>query len=179
MGLYRDLGDKGGMASALNNEGNVAHNLGDFVTARAIYEESLALRRELGDRQGVATSLINLGSVAQKQGDFAAAHRMHAESLTLFRELGHRVGIAYALGAFGSLASAQQQYSRATRLWGAAHTLRELLDAPLSPSESAEYDQEFAHTRSALGETDFRLAWSEGSVFTLDHAIEYALKERL
>jgi len=179
VGLYRDLGDKGGMASALNNEGNVAHNLGDFVTARAIYEESLALRRELGDRQGVATSLINLGSVAQKQGDFASAHRMHAESLTLFRELGHRVGIAYALGAFGSLASAQQQYSRATRLWGAAHTLRELLDAPLSPSESAEYDQEFAHTRSALSETDFRLAWSEGSAFTLDHAIDYALAEIL
>jgi len=177
VGLYRDLGDKGGMASALNNEGNVAHNLGDFVTARTIYEASLALRRELGDRQGVAISLINLGSVAQKQGDFAAAHRMHAESLTLFRELGHRVGIAYALGAFGSLASIQQQYSRATRLWSAAHSLRELLDAPLSPSERTEYDQELAKTRTALGEKDFSLAWTEGSAFTLDHAIDYALEE--
>ena len=165
------------MASALNNEGNVAHNLGDFVTARAIYEESLALRRELSDRQGVATSLINLGSVAQKQGDFAAAHRRHAESLTLFRELGHRVGIAYALGAFGSLASIQQHYSRATRLWSAAHTLRELLDTPLSPSERTEYDQELAKTRTALGETDFSLAWSEGSAFTVEHAIDYALRE--
>ncbi|MCW3055796.1 MAG: Adenylate/guanylate cyclase [Chthonomonadales bacterium] len=179
VGLYRDLGDKGGMASALNNEGNVAHKFGDFVTARAIYEESLALRRELGDRQGIATSLTNLGAVAQNLKDYTGAHRMYSESLILNRELGNRGGIAYALAACAELASVQQQSSRAAHLWGATQALRDLLDAPRSPSERIDYDREVARTRAVLGETAFNLAWLEGAAFTMEHAIDYALEEIL
>jgi predicted ATPase/class 3 adenylate cyclase len=179
VGLYRDLGDRGTMASPLRNMGNVAHNEGDFTAARSLYAESLSLCRELGDKGGTATSLINLGSVAHKQGDFATAHQMHAESLTLFRELGNRHGIAYALGAFAALASAQQQGLRAARLWGAAETLRELLNVPLSPSERTEYEQEVALTLAALGKAAFDLAWSGGRNIPLEQAIDYALEEVL
>lgn len=173
--IYRDLGDRSSMASALNNAGNAAFFRGDFEAARRIYEESLTLRRELGDRQGIATSLINLGAVADKQADYEAAHRMYAESLTLFRDLGHRVGIAYALGTCADLACVQHRYSRAARLWGAAQALRELLNAPLPPSELREHERLVAQARADLGEEDFAHAWSEGHAFSLDCAIAYAL----
>jgi hypothetical protein len=102
---------------------------------------------------------------------------MYAESLILFRDLGNKVGIAYALGAFADLASVQQHSSRAARLWGAAQMLRDLLDAPLAPSERTEHDQLVSQSRAVLGETVFALAWAEGSAFPLEHAIDYALEE--
>ena len=46
---------------SLNNLGIVAVNQGDYPAARALHEESLAIRRELGDQSGIATSLNNLG----------------------------------------------------------------------------------------------------------------------
>lgn len=82
------------------------------------------------------------------------------------------------LGAFADLASERNKASRAARLWGAAETLREALDTPLSPSELPDYNQAVARTLTDLGEADFNLAKSEGRAFTMDHAIDYALEDQ-
>ena len=87
MAIRRELGDRRGIARSLNNLGNVAHEQGDFASARTLYEESLAIRRELGDRRGIANSLNNLGNVAYEQDDYPAA-RADEESLAIVRELG-------------------------------------------------------------------------------------------
>jgi predicted ATPase/class 3 adenylate cyclase len=175
VGLLRELGEKGGLASVLNNLGNIAHNREEFAVARALYNESLTLRRELGNRQGIAISLVNLGSVAHTQGDYTASQQMYAESLALFEEMGNRVGIAYALGAFADLAYAQEQPTRAARLWGATEALRELLNAPLSPTERVGYQSNVDKAHATLGTAAFDPAWSEGRAFTLAEAIQHAL----
>ena len=59
-------------AKALNVAGVLARRQGDYPAARALHEESLAIRRQLGDRRGMAASLNNLGNVAVKQGDLAS-----------------------------------------------------------------------------------------------------------
>src|SRR5206468_2248739 len=84
-------------AKALNGAGGLAWQQGDYEAARALHQESLAIKRELGDKGGIAASVNNLGLVADSQGDFASARALYEESLALRRELGDKWGISYAL----------------------------------------------------------------------------------
>ena len=70
---WREIGNKRGIASALNDLGWMAWRQGDYAVARALSAESLALWQELGETQGIATALTNLGWIAHHQGDYTAA----------------------------------------------------------------------------------------------------------
>jgi predicted ATPase/class 3 adenylate cyclase/Tfp pilus assembly protein PilF len=129
--IYREQGDKRGIAHSLNNLGNVAHDQGDYARARMMHQESLEIRRELGDKQGIAASLGNQGNVALRQGDYTAARIMYEECLATFRELGNRWGVAAALNSLGNVAHDQGDYSTACILHRESLTIeRELGDKP-------------------------------------------------
>ena len=87
--LAREAGDKLNTAEALTNLGRAGLGTGDFIDARAFYEESLALRREIGGKDGIGRSLNDLGWVANLLGDFAEARAFLEESLDLHREMGY------------------------------------------------------------------------------------------
>ena len=91
-------------AKALNSAGLLAYYQADFPAARALNEESLAIRRQLGDRRGIAPSLNNLGLVACDQGDYRGGSALYEESLAIKRELGDRSGIANLLNNLGNAA---------------------------------------------------------------------------
>src|SRR6266446_950637 len=74
-------------AYVLNAAGVLSYHQGDYPAARALYEESLAIRRELGDRSGIAASLGTPGTVAVNQGDHPAARALQEQSLAIYREL--------------------------------------------------------------------------------------------
>jgi predicted ATPase/class 3 adenylate cyclase/Tfp pilus assembly protein PilF len=103
-------------AKALHGAGTLAWAQGEYVAARSLYEESLALRRELGDKLGIAASLNNLALVAQQQGDYDTARSLLEESLALRRELGDKLGIALSLGNLGNVAQQQGDYDTARSL---------------------------------------------------------------
>jgi len=123
LALWRELGDKRGIATALNDLGWVAWRQGDYTVARALSEESLALWRELGETQGIATSLTNLGWIAQYQGDYTAAYALHQESLDLRRILADKRGVAFSLALLGWVVSRQGAYGRAVALLAEAVAL--------------------------------------------------------
>jgi len=104
-------------AYALNAAGVLSFDQADYPAARALHEESLAIRRELGDRSGIAASLNNLGSVVHNQGDYPAARALHEEGLAIRRELGDRSGIASALNNLGNVAVNQGDYPGAMALY--------------------------------------------------------------
>jgi predicted ATPase/DNA-binding SARP family transcriptional activator len=101
---------------ALDGAGMLACDQGDYGTAKALYEESLAIRRELGDRPGIANSLHNLGLVANFQEDYAASRALYEESLAIRREMEDRQGIASSLNNLGNMAYAVGDYGTATLL---------------------------------------------------------------
>ena len=103
-------------AHALKGAGTVATWQGDYVTARELNHESLALRRSLGDIPGVATLLNNLGIIARFQRDLAGARQMNEESLTLFREMGDRWAVGQLLNNQACVASDQGEYAEARLL---------------------------------------------------------------
>lgn len=111
--LRRALGDKAGIAQALNGLGVLAHEQGNHERAVRLLEESLALQRELGDRRSVAISVNNLGTLAYAQGDYERAETFYSESLELHRELGNKQNIAGTLGNLGLVALYQGNYSEA------------------------------------------------------------------
>jgi len=95
--LYRQLGDRRGIAYALFYLGGVSANRGDYATASQLAEEALALRREVGNKHDIAWSLYLLADLVSQQGEYSRGHVLLEESLALFRELGNTRGIALAL----------------------------------------------------------------------------------
>jgi non-specific serine/threonine protein kinase len=99
--IFREIGDREGIAHAFNSLGAVFHARGSFETARAMREESLAHMRELGDEWGTAAALSNLALVLKDVGDVAAALPLEEESLTLARRLGDRRTLGNVLNNLG------------------------------------------------------------------------------
>lgn len=132
LALRRELGDRRGMASSLNNLANVFADQGDYAEARALHEESLNLYQELGDRLGTAYLLDNLGVDVQYagEGDHERARTLHEQALNLHRELGNKAGMASALHNLGVLAEERlRDYEHARVLFEERLALsRELAD---------------------------------------------------
>lgn len=115
--LHRELGDKWGIASSINNLGIAAIRQRDYDAARSLYEESLAFWRELGDRRAVALSLANLGNVADLRGDYDAACALYAEGMEVFKSLRDRRGIALSLNHLGDVARHRGDHDAARSLY--------------------------------------------------------------
>jgi len=78
--LYRELGDKRGIAYSLRGLGWVAQTKGhNSIEARSLMEEYLAFCWEAGDKEDIVWALANLGRIEAHQGDFAAARFLHVE----------------------------------------------------------------------------------------------------
>jgi predicted ATPase/Tfp pilus assembly protein PilF len=117
LGIYRELGEKRGVAATLNLLAVEALLQGDTATARSLFEESLAIWRELGDDAAVARSLSNLASIFKAEGDHPAAHALYEESLAILERLGDRVGMAYGLNQLGDVACDKHDYTSARSLY--------------------------------------------------------------
>jgi tetratricopeptide (TPR) repeat protein len=108
--------------------GSCAEIQGDYATARARRDESLAVYRALGDRAAIANGLSLLGVILREQGDFAAARDRLEEGLALYRALGDRSGIAHSLIRLGELAQALGAHAEARVCYMESSALGEGLD---------------------------------------------------
>jgi predicted ATPase/DNA-binding CsgD family transcriptional regulator len=84
--LARELGDREAEATALNNLGVQAMELGDFDEARTRFETCIAVAREADTSRLVIRALHNLGQIQRVQHDNVAAKQSMEEVLALARE---------------------------------------------------------------------------------------------
>ncbi len=174
LSLFREMGDKWGISSSLNNLGLVFLDQGDVATARALSEESLGLFREMDDKWGITLAVINVGNLLIEQNDPGAQAR-YAEGLMLSKELGDKKNAVNALSGLGAVAVQHSDWARATKLVAAAETLRLSIGAVWEATEGRIYEKTVAAARAGLGDDKFQSTWSDGSRLTLDEAIAYAL----
>jgi predicted ATPase/DNA-binding CsgD family transcriptional regulator len=127
--LCRQLGDKHGVASALNNLGAQAMEQGRPDEARVLLEESLTLRRDIDDIPGLAETLNNLGVIAEHQGDYAGAAPFYERSLALSQATGDQWMIALGLTNLGEVAQHQGDYTRAVDFYEQGFAVARSLDA--------------------------------------------------
>lgn len=175
--IFAELGDRNGAAWSINQQGDIARAQGDMVAARELYQRALLAFREAGDQWGSARSLTDLGSIDCERGDHVAAHAAYREALEIFAGLGHRRGAARALEGSACLALARGQAARALKLAAAAQHLRQLISAPLAPTEQLRLDQTLRPAWETLSEMEGKSVWANGFRMGLEKAIQYSLEE--
>jgi predicted ATPase/DNA-binding CsgD family transcriptional regulator/Tfp pilus assembly protein PilF len=124
LSLYRELGDRSGVANALTTLGVVARLAVDLGVARELLVESLEVKRALGDQRGVAISLNNLGLVASDEGDDVEAKALLEESVALRRNAGDLAGVAGTLSNLGNVFRRHDDDERARALYEEAMAIQ-------------------------------------------------------
>ena len=174
--IFERVGDRSGAAWSLNQQGDISREQGDISTALEFYQRALEMFRQAGDRWGAARSQTDLGYLYCAQRNFEAAHAAYQEALQLFVGLGHRRGIARALEGIGCLAAGRGFSARALKLAAAAAHLRRQIGASLTPAEQSKLDESLSSAWQALPGPKGKQAWAEGSVMSLEKAIQYSLE---
>ena len=172
----RRLGDKWGVANSLNNLGELALLQQAYAEARTYLEEAVLALREIGDRWSLGNALVNLGNALRGQDDYTTAYPLYQESLQINRALGDRWMLAYLLENIGVLLALQSDTERALQLIGAAATLRETINTPLSPVEQSQLNRTLEPARQQLGEPAATNAWLAGRALSLEEAVTIALQ---
>ncbi len=95
--LFRESGDKPGMANILRLQGNLAMMKNNYKIARRLLEEALNIYRERGDMRRAASTRDALAQVAIAQCDYSRAQSLLEENLASYRALGEQYGTAYPL----------------------------------------------------------------------------------
>ena len=97
MPLRRQVGDRSGEATTLNNIGSVYDDLGEQQQALAYYEQALPLRRQVGDRSGEANTLNNLAVLHYGDGAYERTAALFGEAVSLQEQIGDVMGLANTL----------------------------------------------------------------------------------
>jgi tetratricopeptide (TPR) repeat protein len=109
----QDLGDRLGLANALNDLGDARQLTSDYLGAAQALEQALDIYRDLGDGVGQANALNNLGYVRSGTGDYPAATEEQEQALSISHDVGDRLGQANALRGLGGLGHMTGNYSAA------------------------------------------------------------------
>ncbi len=90
---------------------------GDWLRARPLLEEAVAISRQIGDRAILAGALGTLGATAISQGDYTAARSFLTESLASLPEVDDKHTSGWTLSYLGDLSRAQHDDEQAQRFY--------------------------------------------------------------
>ena len=124
--MMREVGDRAGEATTLNNMAGVYQGLGQLQRALTLYEQALPIRREVGDRAGEAATLNGMAYVYIAMQRFSEARTTFERSIEIEKEVGHTpgqiagcIGLAQLLYQYLNLArDAVAQLDQALALFG-------------------------------------------------------------
>ncbi len=101
------------VANALNAQGMMLVNTGDYPSGRECYLQALAINRQTGNRDSEAGNMAGLGLVAYYTGDYLAAREYYEQALAINRETGNRNTEAAILCNLGIVAANTGDYAAA------------------------------------------------------------------
>jgi non-specific serine/threonine protein kinase len=178
LAIQRELGDKGGIFSALSSLGAVAIQQRDYAAARSHSEEMLSIGKELRNYDFVYHALLNLGNLAHEQRDYSAARSYYERCLAIKRKLGIKVGVFVSLQSLGLVAHDQGDHAAARSFYEESLAIaREMEDhrgtalslAKLGEVTTAQGDYAMAH--SCLEES-LTISRSRGDKASMAFAVE-------
>jgi len=114
--LFRELGDRRGIAFALNMMGVIGLEKNESVETEKLLTESLALQRELGDPWGIAFTMQNFPPLALQKNDLKMAKEYTEETVHWFERAGDQRGVARSLMDFAEIAQLEDNPSLAVEL---------------------------------------------------------------
>jgi eukaryotic-like serine/threonine-protein kinase len=151
LAIWREIGQKGGVALSLNEMAKVQDFLGDNKNALSNFQQALAMRREIGDKRGLGDTLIDLGNFYDERGDHDQALKMYKEGLQLQRDIGSERAQAICLNNIGAVYFEKAQYEDALAYYQQGLQLREKAGVPQDLVESVH---NLAETSVRMGRYD-------------------------
>ena len=95
--LFRESGDRIGMANILQLQGTIAMVTSSYKLARRLLDEALAIYRDEGDSSRVSSTREALAQIAIAQCDYATAQSLLEKDIASFQARGEKYRIAYPL----------------------------------------------------------------------------------
>jgi len=174
LGIWREIGNRGGEGTTLNGLGSVYKVLGKKAEALKYYEEALSIRREVGDRIREGETLSNLGVVYHYLGKKPEALSYYEQALSIRREVGDRYGEGITLWNIGVLYYEQVRYDVALACFLLARSIFEEVQSP----DRGKVQRWIDALRQAVGQNKFAasLAKVELQAFQI---VEQALREEV
>jgi tetratricopeptide (TPR) repeat protein len=177
--IAQSLGEegRGAVAVAMAYLGDIPYAQGNLKEARRLYEEAIFALRELQNPSMLTPSLRRLGYVEVREGNFSQAVQLFCESLESNRQLSHQHGTVACLAGFAAIHLAKKNFEQAAILYGCVENLIRTSGQPFMFTDTVEYERCIAHLKERVDEKILAVAWSKGSMMTLEQAVEYALNE--
>jgi len=154
----------------------MAESMEDHERAKKYLTSALASYKSLNYRRGIAIAQSNLAHLLRQEGNLEEAEVYYRQSIVSWQEQGHLPAVAHEIECFAFIAIARGQYEHAAQLLGAAKETRRRLNAlsddPLEIKELAVAMEQLAE---AMGEEQRDQVMAEGSLPSLDEAIQIAL----
>jgi predicted ATPase len=129
LGLFQQLDDQRGIATALNGLAGLEGRLGNYEQAQAHFDAALERFQQLGDKLNSARLLSNRGLIALIEGDEASAKRYLEASLTTRREIGDTIGLIWSIANLGEIAMRQGDMAQAIARYTRSLALSQKLGA--------------------------------------------------
>jgi predicted ATPase/class 3 adenylate cyclase/transcriptional regulator with XRE-family HTH domain/Tfp pilus assembly protein PilF len=175
--IQRQLGDIWGVAFVLNDLGQRARRQGLLHRAQSLHEESHALWRESGSRMGERAALMNLTLIALEQHRLDRAAESARAALVLSRDIADASATtARCLEIAAEVLLACHSPELAVRLLSTATAQRDMLGAPVPPSEQAEHEKMLRTLRQSVSADQYERAWTNGLQLPIEEAVELAAR---
>ncbi len=181
LSIARSLGEegRGAAAVAMAYLGDIPYAQGNLPEARKLYEEAILSLREIQNPSMLTPSLRRLGYVEVREGNFSQAVQLFCESLESNRQLNHQHGTVASLAGFAAIHLAKKNFEQAAILYGCVENMLRTSGQPFMFTDTVEYERGVTRLKQSVDEKILSVAWSKGSMMTLEQAVEYALKETL
>ncbi len=128
--IWRQIGQKSGMALGLNEMAKVQALLGDNKNALSNFQQALDIRREISDKRGLGDTLMDIGNFEDDRGDHDQALKIYKEALQIQRDIGNEGLQAGCLNNIGAVYFEKAQYEDARTYYQQALQLREKANVP-------------------------------------------------
>lgn len=167
--------DRVGRSSAMHVLGVAAQMAGDFLEARDVMSQRIALAREMGNLATVSSEAGNLSMVERQLGNLDEAEALAREALDIDYRRGDGQGIPWKVNGLAAVATDRGEFGRAATLIGVADATMKASGGAWPPDEQKHYDRTVATLTEAMGSGEFDRARATGRAMTTSEAVDFAL----
>jgi CHAT domain-containing protein/tetratricopeptide (TPR) repeat protein len=125
LAIRKDIGDKAGEGTTLNNIGLVYESVGQYPKALEFFSQALAIRKDIGDKAGEGNSLNSIGAVYNYLGQYPKALEFYQQALAISKDIGDKAGEGTTLGNIGVVYNSLGQYPKALDFFSQALAIRQ------------------------------------------------------
>jgi tetratricopeptide (TPR) repeat protein len=158
--------------------GVAAQMAGDYLEARHLMSERIALARELGNLATVSSEAGNLSMVERQLGNLDEAEALAREALDIDYQRGDDLAIPWKVNGLAAVATDRGEFNRAATLIGVADATMEAAGGAWPPDELVHYERTVATLIEAMGSAEFARARAAGHSLTTSEAVDFALGTR-